>query len=254
MILSSVWKKPQNMYKNLVVFGCSYTKDNYQASWAQLLADDYNLKLYNYAERGAGADYVVRRLLVSDIDPTESIVVILWPSADRYDLWSDETTAHLVQDIQYASWPDGVRPRFVDYHGEYREDKGFNLNGSVPRGYKHKFYKYFYSPHAAVHNWYVNIITAQLYLKTNGIRHLMSSAFPLTNPLHYHQGPFDVIDKIYNQIDLSTFVPKSETQGFYGFCIDNNLPFCNCSPHPTTESHRKYVDDVLKFEFNELLK
>ena len=131
--------------KKLFTFGCSFTKDNYHDTWADLLAQDLNLELHNHAERGAGADYVSKRILTSDIG-VDDLVVIMWPSADRYDLWADQTTPHLLQDYVHASWPDGTQPQLVDLHGQARLDQGYILNGSVPRGYKHKYFKYFYSP------------------------------------------------------------------------------------------------------------
>lgn len=241
------------MIENLYTFGCSYTKDNYQKTWATLVAQDHELNLHNLAERGAGADFVVKRLLVADIDPKNSAVMIMWPSADRFDLWADINTPHLVQDQQHASWPDGIKPRLVDYHGHYNHQQGFVLNGSVPRGYKHYFYKYFYSAHWITHNWYTNIITAQLYLKSKKIKFCMSSVFPLTNPIHYHHEKFDVIPEIYNQIDLSCFDQNSVSKGFIPFCFDQKLTFID-PHHPDTESHRKYLDDVLKYKLGALLK
>jgi hypothetical protein len=241
------------MIRNLYTFGCSYTKDNYQKTWADLLAEDFNCNLHNCAERGAGADYTVKRLLVSEIDPKDSLVVILWPSADRFDLWADATTPHLLQDKNTASWPDGIAPKLVDYYGEYGNDHGFILNGSVPRGYKHYFYKYFYSTHWIIHNWYTNIITAQLYLKSKKIKFCMSSTFPLINPVHYHHEKFDIIPEIYAQIDLSCFDINSISKGFIPFCFEHNLTFID-PHHPDTESHRKYLDDVLKYKLEVLLK
>jgi hypothetical protein len=240
------------MVKNLYTFGCSYTKDNYQQTWADLLAQDHGWNLYNYAERGAGADYVVKRLLVSQIDPKDSVVVILWPGADRFDLWADDNTPHLLKDKDTASWPDGLAPNLVDYDGTYRHDRGFILNGSVPRGYKHYFHKYFYSAHWVTHNWYINIITAQLYLKSKGIKFCMSSAFPLINPIHYHHEPFAVVPEIYAQIDLSCFDTNSVAGGFIPFCFERNLTFVN-RHYPDTKSHRKYIDDVLKYNVDQLL-
>jgi hypothetical protein len=237
--------------KNMFVFGCSFTKDNYQQTWADILADTCNLNLINCAERGAGAEFVVNRLLTTNIT-NQDIVAIMWPSADRFDLWADHTTPHLQKDCKYASWPDGNDPKFVDYHGIYHTDHGFNLNGSVPRGYKHNFYKYFYSAHQAVNNWYVNIITAQMYLSNQKIKYLMCSAFPLLNPIHYHKGDFVIQTEIYSKLLLETFIDNSEYCGFFNFCLEKKLPFLN-QHHPASESHCKYVNDMLKSKIQKLL-
>jgi hypothetical protein len=146
----------------LYTFGCSWTKDNYQETWANLCAQEYGLELSNFAERGAGASFVVNRILTTKIDPTDTVIAIMWPTADRFDLWADQTTPHLLQDKQYASWPDGTGPKFVDYYGNHSDSKGFNLSGEWPRGYKRHYYKYFYSAQQAVHSWYTNIIMDQV--------------------------------------------------------------------------------------------
>jgi hypothetical protein len=239
--------------KNLYVFGCSFTKDNFQKIWADLVAENYNLNLINCAERGAGSAFVIKRLLTTKICPADSLVIIMWPSADRVDLWADHTVPHLLADQQYASWPDGRSPQLVDYYGHYNHVQGFNLNGSVPRGYKHYFYKYFYTAHLAVHDWFLNVITAQLYLKNKNINYIMTSAFPLLNPIHYHQDSFEIIKEIYQQIDLETFVYNAETQGFYNYCVDNKLSFQDLH-HPDTQAHCNYVNNILKFKIDKLLE
>lgn len=237
--------------KKLFVFGCSFTKDNYQKTWADLVADTHNLDLINCAERGAGSAFAVNRLLTVDITQ-DDLVAIMWPSADRVDLWADSTVPHLLDDCKYASWPDGKSPKLVDYYGNYSSTQGFNLNGSIPRGYKHKYYKYFYTSHQTVNNWYINIITAQMYLTSKKIKYFMCSAFPLLNPIHYHHAPFEIQKEIYSKLDLTAFTKDSDTQGFFNFCVDNKLPFLN-DHHPLSESHQHYIDTVLKSKIQDLL-
>jgi len=241
------------MISKLITFGCSFTKDNYQDTWADLLSKDIGMPLLNYAERGAGSDFVVKRLLTAELDPNEDLVVIMWPSADRYDLWADSTTPHLIEDREYASWPDGIQPMFVDFYGNYYNDRGFNLNGSVPRGYKHYFFKYFFSAQQSIHNWYTNIITAQLFLEKQNIPYVMTTAFQLTNPIHYHHDDFSIVPEIYNKINLERFVDHAEHEGFLKYCETRQLPFFN-SNHPNTQSHRHYIDNVLKYKVESLLK
>jgi len=230
---------------NLFTFGCSFTKDNYQKTWADITAENLGVKLINRAERGSGADYLTSRLLNSiDIDPAEDLVLIMWPSCDRYDLWADRTTPHLLNDIETCSWPDGRLPKLVDYHGKYNHESGFILNGSMPRGHKHKYFKYFYSADQSVNNWLSNIVLAQLYLNNKKISYVMSSAFPLRNPIHFHHDQFSINDNIYSNIDLSKFVADSEVKGFYKFCHDLKLPFLNPN-HPASQSHAIWVEQIL---------
>lgn len=71
------------MIRNLYTFGCSYTKDNYQKTWADLLAEDFNCNLHNCAERAAGADYTVKRLLVSEIEPNEYVIDLIYQAVNE---------------------------------------------------------------------------------------------------------------------------------------------------------------------------
>jgi len=230
------------MIKKLFTFGCSFTKDYYQDTWANYVSKEFGLELDNRAERGAGANFISKRILAStDITPNDSIVMIMWPCADRFDLWADQTVPHLIHDQVYASWSDGQKPRLIDHNGVKRHDQGFILNGSVPRGYKHKYYKFFYSPHQAVHDWYTCIIQTQLFLRFKNIPTVMMTAFPLNNPLQYHVGPFDIDPGIYNNIDLDQFVGPYHNSGFYPWCIENNLEFLD-THHPGSVAHYKWLE------------
>lgn len=231
-------------FNKVYTFGCSFSRDNYQQVWSDIISELLGMKLVNCAERGAGADFTVKRLLCSNSITTDDLVIILWPSADRYDLWADQTTPHLLNDIDTSSWPDGEGPKLVDYNGVYNQNAGFILNGSVPRGNKHHYFKYFYSADQSVNNWLTNIVTAQLYLNSKKIPYVMASAFPLQNPIHYHHDLFSINPSIYSNIDLNKFVNGSETQGFFQFCKNNNLPFYN-SHYPDTKAHQVWVEQIL---------
>jgi len=233
------------MIKSLYTFGCSFTRDNYQPTWADLVADHYDLELHNRAERGCGSSYITKRLLISqDIDADNSLVAIMWPCADRYDLWADSTTPHLVDEYDLASWPDGKSPQLVDLHGNRRLDQGFILNGSVPRGYKHYYYKYFYSAYQAVHDWYVDIITAQLYLDQIKVPYIMMSAFPITNPLQYHIDKYEQESQLLDLVRFDRFVDRSFDLGFYHWCKGQNFSWLDQN-HPKTEAHQRYINEFV---------
>jgi len=231
--------------KRLVTFCCSFSKDNYQQTWPDLLAKHLGIPLSNRAERGCGADFISSRVLASDdLASTNDFVVIMWPGADRYDLWADNTTPHLLDDIDTCSWPNGVSPQLINYFGDYNLTHGFILNGSVPRGHKHQYYKHFFSASQCIHNWYKSIILTQLYLKSKNIKFVMANAFPLKNPIHYHHGDFEIVKSIYSKIDLSNFVSTAEDDGFFNFCQKNNLLFLD-NHHPKTEAHVIWMEHIL---------
>ena len=55
-----------NKYKRLIVYGCSLTKDNYIDTWADLLSINLGLPLINCAERGAGYNYILQKVLSTE--------------------------------------------------------------------------------------------------------------------------------------------------------------------------------------------
>jgi hypothetical protein len=226
----------------LVTFGCSFTRDNYQSTWADILAAELNLPLDNRAERGAGSEFVVNRILASDLD--NAVVAVMWPSADRLDLWTDATVPHLQNDLEYAAWLDGHRPEFVDLHGQRSQTQGFNLNGNWPRGYKEHYYKYLYSSFQSVHSLYRNIITAQLYLSSIGVPYIMSSSMPLRYPLILWKTAFEIEPTIWSRIDFDKFVPASDSQGFVNWCLHNHKPFAN-RYYPAESAHQDYCNTFI---------
>lgn len=241
------------MIDKLFTFGCSFTRDNYQQTWADLLAAKYNLRLTNQAERGCGADYISKRIMISDgMDPADSLIVIMWPCADRFDLWADSTVPHLLDDVVYASWPDGTTPMLVDLYGNRNQNHGYILNGSIPRGFKHYYYKYFYSCYQAVHDWYGWIIQTQLYLKSKGYRFLMMSGWPLLNPLQYHLDQYKQEKKIFDNIDLQTFAGPALHLGFYQWCKQQKLDFFD-THHPATAAHAQWLESFIYAPVEKLL-
>lgn len=230
------------MIEQLVTFGCSFTKDSYQDTWADILAKKMNLQLVNRGQRGAGANYISKRILTShDLNSETSLVAVMWPCADRYDLWADQSVPHLLEDQIYASWANGVKPMLTDMHGNHRHDKGFILNGSIPRGYKHHYWKYLHSSYQAVHDWYAYIILTQLFLKAKQIAYVMMSAFPLEYPLHCHKSDFTIESDIFDLIDLEHFLGPCVEHGFQPWCYANNLKFYD-THHPDTSAHEIWLD------------
>lgn len=227
---------------DLITFGCSFTKDNYQSTWANVLANELGLNLDNRAERGSGSEFIVNRILTSDLNNVA--VAIMWPNADRLDLWADDTVPHLQGDIEHAAWLDGMQPEFVNLHGERSQTTGFNLNGYWPRGYKEHYYKYLYTSYQSVHNLYRNIITAQLYLDSIDVPYVMMSSMALQYPLVMWKTPFEIEPEIYNKINIDKFVDGSETEGFINWCLTNNKPFLN-KWYPTTQSHTDYCQQFI---------
>jgi len=233
------------MNQKLIVFGCSLTKDNYIDTWADYLSQHLNCDLENYAERGAGYDYVLQKVLSVNIFDKNTLVAIMWPSADRYDLYVNSATPHLQQDVEYASWLDGISPAFVNYNGEYNTDAGWYINGAVPRGYKHIYYKYFYNQTTHVNKAWTTIISVQHYLNSLGIKYVMCNSFPLLDLIQYHDdGITDFNFSLYNKIDKTKFVNNADKNGFIELSKSKGFEFFN--PHyPNSDAHVWYLENYI---------
>lgn len=237
----------------MYVYGCSLTKDNYIDTWADILALKLNLSIENFAERGAGYEYVSTKVITSAVATPDVLHIIMWPTADRFDLWVNSSTPHLQNDVRYASWLDGTKPQFVNEDGIYNNDRGWYINGAAPRGLKHKYYKYFYSHEYHVNHAWKTILLTQKYLNELGSKYIMASAYPLTNLIQYHEdSEKNFNQKIFQQIDLNKFVDCASEQGFIQFSIKNKENFFN--PHyPDSNAHKHYVDKYLIPKINEIL-
>ena len=232
-------------YQEIVVYGCSLTKDNYIDTWADQLSNILDCRLVNYAERGAGYTYIMQKVLSSPIPDKDTLSVIMWPSADRFDLYVNSATPHLQNDIEQASWLNGNAPMFVDYNGNYIQDHGWYINGAAPRGYKNMYYKYFYNQTTHVNLAWSTIVAVQQYFKSTGSNYIMCNSYPLQNLIQYHDdGVTDFNHRLYDKIDLTRFVDNADAKGFIGLVKEQRFEFFN--PHyPTSSAHQWYINNYI---------
>jgi len=228
-------------YKSLVVYGCSLTKDNYIDTWADYTSQELKLPLVNNAERGAGYEFISDRIIHTINDIKDSLCIIMWPSADRWDLWVNDATPQLQDDIEYASWLNGKNPDFCDLDGNYNKKRGYYINGAVPRGLKHLYYKYFYTQEYHINHALKTIVMVQNLLKNNGIDFVMGATHPLSSLIQYHDDGISESDEnILDQIDLTYFVNDIFDIGFLRFCEIYN--YGDHTPHhPVSNAHIAYA-------------
>jgi hypothetical protein len=232
-------------YTKLITYGCSLTKDNYIDTWASHLSRNLTCVLENYAERGAGYAYIVQKILSNPIPDKDHLTVIMWPSADRLDLYVNSATPHLQTDVDNASWLDGKSASFVDYDGVYNEHAGWYINGAVPRGYKNIYYKYFYNQTTFVNQAWSCITAIQHYFNSIDRDYVMCNSYPLENLIQYHADEStDFNYHLYNKIDLTKFVKNADKSGFIDIVKTQQFKLFN--PHyPATEAHKWYVDNYI---------
>jgi hypothetical protein len=239
-------------FKNLVTFGCSLTKDNYFDTWANYLSAELSLPLLNKAERGAGYDYISDAIVQSVTTIDSPLCVIMWPTADRFDLWVNDAVPHLQDDIGYASWLDGDNPAFCTIDGTYNKTRGYCFNGAVPRGLKHLYYKYFYTQEFHINKAWKTIVLIQNYLKHNSIPYIMSNTYPLTSMIQYNYDSVMQSEQSFlDQIDTTYFVDDALSGGFMEYCKKHEFDMFNLH-HPKTEAHKVYTNAKIMVKFNDL--
>jgi len=187
----------------------------------------------------------MQKVLSTPMPDNDTLSVIMWPSADRFDLYVNSATPHLQNDIAQASWLDGKSPAFVGYNGEYIKDRGWYINGAVPRGYKNTYYKYFYNQTFHVNQAWATIVAVQHYYKSIGADYIMCNSYPLQNLIQYHNdGVNDFNHQLYDKIDLTRFVEQADSKGFVGLVKEQGFEFFN--PHyPISAAHKWYVDHYI---------
>ena len=169
----------------------------------------------------------------------------MWPSADRFDLYVNQAVPHLIDDVNHASWPDGKEPSFIDYLGNYQKNSGWYINGAVPRGFKHYYYKYFYTQTSHVNHAWATIVSTQSYLNTIGVSYRMCSSYPLTNLIQYHNDGVEGFNQeIYKKINLDKFTKDSDKTGFIRLTKNKKFNFFN-QHYPNSDAHGWFVDNYM---------
>lgn len=236
------------MTKTLVSVGCSFTKDYYQKTWADYLSQELNYTLINIGARGAGLDFISKRLMISlnDMNPTDVLVGIMLPSVDRFDCYIDSAHATKSHLLSISSWQNGKNPLFVTLDGEVSEQHGYCLTGGEPRGIKKYWYKYYYNSTAAYINYWFNVINIQNFLTLKGFDYFFTSAYDLDSaveqPVNQDRSPIEYTD-MKKLVNFDKFVLYQDKYGFLSFV--DQFGYSIVKHHPVEHAHRDYVQQVL---------
>lgn len=237
----------------LITAGCSLTLDNYQKTWPDYLAEKLSYKLINLAQRGAGLDFIVKRIMQYEIDSKNSLVAIMLPSADRFDWFIDFGSPLQKDALDIASWQDGKKPSLVLPTGEKNLNSGYCLSGGQHRGIKKYWFKYFYSESKAEIDFWHNVFFLQLYLEKCKVKYFFTSAYDLNQLIEQkiNLGKTKNLNiSMINKIDQTKFILYKEKIGFLNFCKQNNFEF---DGHPNTFAHLNFVENVIIPKLNEKL-
>lgn len=230
----------------LLVSGCSFTKDKFQKTWPDYLAEAINYDMINAAARGAGIDYIRYRIMYECAKYIPDLVVIMLPSVDRFDLFV-EPSHPLKEEIRsICSWQDGIGPGFLDLDGNNNPDYGFCLSGGEHRGYKKNWFKHYYSKSGALLKYWTDVLGLINFFQNNKINcrfisaydkdHMVEQDINTSNNQELHQ-------YLYHWIDWDQFIFYKDDQGFLSFVKDHGYEIQK--HHPVTQAHQAWVDKIL---------
>ena len=232
----------------LVALGCSFTLDNYQKTWADYLAEKLNLRCDNLGARGAGMDFLTNRLLATRLISSDTVIIML-PSADRFDWYIDQDNPLQKNALSISSWQNGYHSDFVQLDGTLSERSGFVLSGGEHRGEKRTWYKYFYSEYKATLDFWNSVYFLELYLKNKGIKYRFTSAYDkhqqIEQPLNCRIDQAHSTIPALRMIDFTKFIYYKDDKGFLSFTEEHNFDIVK--NHPVTQAHEQFAEYMIQY-------
>jgi len=222
-------------YKNLLVSGCSFTKDwgdGGLRSWPYFVQQHYNFdNMINCAQTGAGnkhiADSIVHRLeFNSDLTPDNTYVIVMWSGADRLDTMIDAT--HKDQFNNRDCYHFGVDIISGVTGGILKKD------GVLGALYDVK------NQDILALETFINITNTYHYLRSRGFQFKFLTFRNLKLPAR--DCAFDWQQHIDHSVDCSYMF--SDIVTVYEYCLRMEY-LSKDDYHPTTEGYQHWVNDVL---------
>lgn len=234
------------MKQKLLTAGCSFTKDNYQMTWAEYLADAIEYELTNVGARGAGIDFITSRLFYECTTLSYDLVVIMLPSVDRMDLYVDH--AHPLKDEfkNISSWQNGTDAGFVTVDGTLSNSYGYALSGGQIRGLKKYWYKYYYNETSALLAFWTKVYSIENFLKIHNIKYKFTMAYDKNHLVEQSvnmTGDDGAYQFLWNQLDWSNFIFYKEDHGFLSFVKDHQ--YSVVKNHPDTHAHKAWANNIV---------
>lgn len=234
------------MKQKILTAGCSFTKDNYQKTWADYLAGATGYELNNIGARGAGIDFITSRLFYECTASRYDLVVIMLPSVDRMDLYVNH--AHPLKDEfkSISSWQNGKNPGFVTVDGTLSDNYGYALSGGQIRGLKKYWYKYYYNETSSLLAFWTKVYSIENFLKIQNIKYKFTMAYDKDHIVEQSvnmTGDDCAYQFLWENIDWNNFIFYKNNRGFLSFVKDHQYKIIN--NHPDTHAHESWVNNLI---------
>lgn len=228
-------------YKNLLVSGCSFTynnSDQHACTWPYYLKDLGNFEnVLDCSLPGAGNkhihDSIINTVEHYNIDPVDTLVIVVWSGNDRDDFIVDSTTLN--------SYP---------FRFNYTEDVSAGITGGVHQNNKGNIEGILADAIRQVKS--KNSRAIENYIHISGLYHYLSDygfKFMFLEFRDFHLPASDC------NFDIREFLPDNlvskldqlitpATENFYRYCLYNNL-LSDDDYHPSPDGHLKWTQNVL---------
>lgn len=248
------------MIKNLVVNGCSFTDDFMSPTWATYVNDSLCCQSYQNLAKGGGGNFYISNSTIdylssSDLDPAETMVIVMWSGSGRKDLRiAGEWYYHFQNNYFYQSKPFNVN------ESEYYLFSGGLTNSWLTNPGTKKIFEQLYKisdPTTLCKDTLLHIINLENYLKVHGYQYRFAGYFnqwsdnaeysPLSGD--YSLGYFLKDIALYKRYDYSSWIFADSQRNCLGEFALNLGEFDNTG-HPTQKAHRIFAEKIFIPQLN----
>jgi len=247
--------------KHLVTSGCSFS-DNMGKRWPHYLAEAKNLKLYNRGQGSCGNEWISdsaiyqTQLLLTESIPTEDImVVVCWSGVDRksHFVSKDErpdfellkTTSGCHNPVSFIENPPNIQ-QFATDSGWLVGGYNCNFENDHINLFKREYFQRYYSEEESLIISLKHWLALQWFCETHNI---MLFNFTYKNIFNY--GKYTFHDRYpntkyyFDMLNMKTWWFYNIYDGMYEWANENKLEFDEDKFHPSTETHKQFVREVL---------
>ena len=254
--------------KHLITTGCSFS--TFQ-KWPSYLRTKTNIPMYSLGQDSAGNDWIAKtaiyqahKLLQSDVNPEEILIVVMWSGIDRKGLFISrkENTDYdkfIAEDVacpvNFLNEPINIKAKTNQQSGYILGSMSAYLGTGYARQHKVKWLSRFTLEELAVES-YEHFLRLQWFCKSHNIKllnltygdilHYPNSQFlepkktgPLTKDI------YESVRHLHDMIDFDQWAFYDETAGQFEYTLNNKLLFDADGHHPSLSANNYYVDNFL---------
>jgi len=238
--------------KNLIINGCSFSDDRLTPTWASFLRQQFpDLNYHNLAAGGAGNEYICRStmnfLAGQNLDPKETLVLIMWSGTGRKDLHITGEWWYHLQESYCCGRNHGDQQYYVF--------SGGIANSWTKNKLTRKIFDWPYKlsdPTTLCQDSLLNFVNLENYLKLNDYNYQFTSyvnfwhAEKESNHLSgdYCIGYFCKDYAIYKDYKFTNWFFVNEQKDCLSEFVDAINEFDE-TRHPSTQGHNLFYDQVV---------